>query len=172
MPTYDATSAECFVLTFKEGLLSPVAHDLRLKVTSFSLTLDDARTSVNATFDATSLVVDAPLKDGVDNPGALSAADKHKIAGQICDEVLHASRYPQVTFRSSSLAPRGDGGYDFAGELSLHGVTRTLSGATRLVGGRQVLELVLRQPDYGITPYKAMLGALKIQSDVRVRLTL
>lgn len=172
MPSFDASGAECFVYTFKEGLLSPIAHDLRLKVTRFSVTVDDAKTRVEATFDAASLIVDTPMKDGAENPSALSPADKHKIAEQIRDDVLHASRHPEVTFRSSSLTERTDGGYDFAGELSLHGVTRPLSGSTRLDSGRQSLELVLHQPDFGITPYKAMLGTLKIQSDVRVRLRL
>jgi hypothetical protein len=167
MTSYDSSTAECCVFTFKEGLLSPVAHDLRLRVTRFELEVGAA---VTATFDATSLVVDAPMKDGRENPGALTAADKAKIASQIRDDVLHASRHPQITFRSRALTPRPDGGYDLQGELTLHGVTRSLAAQTRLVDGRQQLELTLHQPDYGITPYRAMLGTLKIQPDVVVRL--
>jgi polyisoprenoid-binding protein YceI len=169
---FDSHNAQCFVFTFKEGLLSPVAHDLRLKVTRFSVQLDDAKTVVNATFDAASLVVDTPMKDGAENPSALSVADKDKIAGQIRDDVLHSSKYPEVTFRSRSLVQRSDGGYDFSGDLTLHGTTRALSGSTRLLDGRQTLELSLHQPDFGITPYKAMLGTLKIQPTVRVLLKL
>lgn len=172
MPSYDAHHAECLIFTFKEGLLSPVAHDLRLKVTRFSVTVDEARTSVTASFDATSLVVDTPMKDGVENPSALSQGDKDKIAGQIRDDVLNARKYPEISFRSRALSARSDGGFDFAGELSLHGVTRPLSGATRSVAGRQVLELALHQPEFGIAPFRAMLGTLKIRADVRLRLAL
>lgn len=172
MPSFSAQNAECLVFTFKEGLLSPVAHDLRLQVTRFSVDVDAGAGSVTATFDASSLVVDSPMKDGAENPSALSAADKHKIAAQIRDDVLETRKHPEVAFRSRSLRQRSDGGYDFDGDLSLHGVTRSLAGATQLVNGRQVLELTLHQPDFGITPYKAMLGALKIQADVRVRVTL
>ena len=100
MTSYDSSTAECCVFTFKEGLLSPVAHDLRLRVTRFEIEVGDV---VNASFDATSLVVDAPMKDGRENPSALTAADKTKIAGQIRDDVLHASRHPQITFRSRAL---------------------------------------------------------------------
>jgi hypothetical protein len=167
MTTYDASTAECCVFTFKEGLLSPMAHDLRLRVTRFEL---EVGTVVMATFDATSLVVDAPLKGGQENPGALTAADKTKIASQIRDDVLHASRHPQITFRSRAFTARPDGGYDLQGELTLHGVTRSLVTQTQLVDGRQQLELRLHQPDYGITPYRAMLGTLKIQPDVVVRI--
>lgn len=168
MPSYDPSGAECFVLTFKEGLLSPMAHDLRLAVTRFSIDVDDAR--VTARFDTASLRVDTPMKDGVPNPSALSSADKDKIAAQIRDEVLHARRFPEASFTSSSVAPRADGGYDLVGELTLHGVTKTLHAQTRLLGGRQQLELALHQPDYGITPFKAMLGTLKIQPNVTVRI--
>jgi polyisoprenoid-binding protein YceI len=174
MPSFDAQNAECLVFTFKEGLFSPVAHDLRLKVTRFSVnvSVDAGAGSVTATFDASSLAVDSPMKGGAENPSALSAADKHKIEEQIRDDVLETRKHPEVVFRSRSLHQRSDGGYDFAGDLSLHGVTRPLTGVTRRVDGRQLLELTLHQPDFGITPYKAMLGALKIQADVHVRVTL
>jgi hypothetical protein len=172
MPSYDSTSAECLVFTFKEGLLSPVAHDLRLKVTRFSIEVDAAKNSVAATFDTSSLIVDCPMKDGAENPSALSASDKQKISVQIRDDVLHASKHPAATFRSSAVTARGDGGYDLEGELTLHGVTRALGACrTRVVAGRQQMELKLHQPDFGITPYRAMLGTLKIQADVTVRIT-
>jgi polyisoprenoid-binding protein YceI len=171
MPKYDSSQADCFIFTFKEGLLSPMAHDLRIKVTSFSIEVDDAKTSVVASFDTTSLRVDTPMKDGAENPSALSAADKEKIAGQIRDDVLHSSKHPTATFRSSAVTPRGDGGYDLAGDLTLHGVTKRIQAQTQLVGGRQQLDLTLNQPEFGITPYKAMLGTLKIQPDVKIRVT-
>ena len=172
MPSYDSTSAECLVFTFKEGLLSPVAHDLRLKVTRFSIEVDAASRSVVARFDTSSLVVDCPMKDGAENPSALSASDKQKISGQIRDDVLHAAEHPEAMFRSSAVTARGDGGYDLEGELTLHGVTKALGACrTRVVAGRQQLELRLHQPDFGITPYRAMLGTLKIQADVTIRVT-
>jgi hypothetical protein len=172
MPSHDSTSAECLVLTFKEGLLSPVAHDLRLKVTRFSIEVDAANSSVVARFDTSSLVVDCPMKDGAENPSALTAADKQKIAVQIREDVLQTSKHPEAVFRSSTVTARGDGGYDLEGELTLHGVTRALGACrTRVVAGRQQLELRIHQPDFGITPYRAMLGTLKIRADVTIRIT-
>lgn len=170
MTRYDANNAECFVFTFKEGLLSPVAHDLRLRVGHFSIEVDEAAQTVVASFDTNSLSVDTPMKDGAENPSALSASDKQKIAGQIRDDVLHSARHPQVVFRGRVLAARSDGGHDLQGELTLHGVTRPLVAHTRAVAGRQQLELTLHQPDFGVTPYRAMLGTLKIRPDVTVRI--
>lgn len=170
MPSYDSTGAECFVFTFKEGLLSPVAHDLRLRITRFSLDVDAAASSVVAKFDTNSLVVDCPMKDGAENPSALSESDKQKIAGQIREDVLHGSQHPEAVFRSRIVTARADGGYDLEGELTLHGVTKPLAAQTRVVAGRQQVELRIHQPDFGITPYRAMLGTLKIQADVTVRI--
>jgi hypothetical protein len=168
MTHYDETNARCCVLTFKDGLLSPIAHDLRLVVTRFSIDVDAV---IVATFDTRSLIVDQPLKDGRDNPGALSDADKLKIAGQIRDDVLHSTRYPEASFRSRTHQLREDGGYDLSGELSLHGVTKPIQARTRLVDGQQQLAFTLHQPDFGIVPYRAMLGTLKIQPDVQIQIT-
>jgi hypothetical protein len=164
---FDQESAACSVYTFKEGLLSPVAHDLRLRVTRFVIEVGE---QIDARFDASSLVVAAPMKDGRENPGALSDGDKLKIAAQIREEVLHSARYPEVTFRSSSVSPRADGGYDLAGALTLHGVTRSIEARTTLDEGQQRLSLELHQPDFGITPFRALLGTLKIHADVRIEI--
>lgn len=172
MSSYDSGNADCFVFTFKEGLLSPLAHDLRLIVGRFSIEVDESKGSILASFDTGSLRVDTPMKDGVENPTALSPADRSKIAGQIREDVLHSAKFPTATFRSSSATARADGGYDLSGELTLHGVTRTLQSRTRVVAGRQQLELTLHQPDFGIAPYRAMLGTLKIQANVTIRVTL
>lgn len=167
MPKYDESQAECLVFTFKEGLLSKVAHDLKIRVTRFSA--DVTPGSVRAEFDLRSLRVVEAMKDGSENPGALSDADKAKIAEQISNEVLHAAQHPTAVFNSRSVTPRADGGYDVEGELALHGVTQSIRAETRSEGGRQVATIELHQPTYGITPFKAMMGTLKVKADVIVR---
>jgi len=169
MPKYDESHAECLVFTFKEGLLSKVAHDLKIRVTRFSV--DVTPDAVRAEFDLRSLRVVEAMKDGSDNPGALSDSDKTKIAEQISNEVLHTAQHPTAVFSSRSLTPRADGGYSIAGELALHGITQSIRAETRSEGGRQVASLELHQPAYGITPFKAMMGTLKVKADVIVRLS-
>jgi hypothetical protein len=39
------------------------------------------------------------------------------------------------------------------------------------VGSHFVAQVVLHQPDFGIKPYSAMLGALRIRPDVRIELS-
>jgi len=172
VPQYDENSAECLVFTFKEGLLAKIAHDLKVRVTKFSVNVDPATPSVRAEFDAQSLRVVNAMKDGEENPSSLSDADKEKIAGQIVDDVLHAKEFTKVTFVSTQIRKKGDGGYDIKGELTLHGVKKEISAETIVEGGRQVADVELNQVDYGIKPFKALMGTLKVKPVLRVRLSL
>jgi hypothetical protein len=171
MPQYDETNAEVWVFTFKDGLLSKVAHDLKLNVSRFRVAVDPSGPSLTASFDPRSLRVITSVHDGKEDPQALSEADKAKIAAQIQKEVLEADQHEEITFASRSVLRRPDGGYDIQGELTLHGNTRSITTQTRLVAGRQVAELTLNQPDYGITPFRAMMGTLKVKPEVRVRIS-
>ena len=72
----------------------------------------------------------------------------------------------------NSVRPRADGGYDVEGDLTLHGVSKPISTTTKKQGDRQVASIDLHQPDFGITPYKAMMGTLKIKPDVTVVLSI
>lgn len=171
MARYTQNDAEALVFTFKDGLLSKVAHDLKVSVTRFSVDFDPASSKIGAEFDASSLRVIAAVQDGADNPKALSDSDKEKIAAQIQKEVLETDRHPSVRFTSTQVTRRPDGGYSITGDLTLHGTTRPISTETRLEGGRQVAEVELNQPDYGVVPFKAMMGTLKVKPAVRVRIS-
>jgi len=169
MPKFNESQAECLVFTFKDGLLSKIAHDLKVRVTRFSV--DVTPTSVRAQLDLQSLRVVTAMKDGQENPAALSDSDKTKIADQIVKDVLHSTEHPSAVFSSRSVTRRNDGGYSIDGDLTLHGVSKALHAETQLEAGRQVASIELHQPDYGITPYKAMMGTLKVKPDVIVRLS-
>ena len=79
MAVYDASNAECHVYTYKEGVLSAVAHDLKIRVTKFRIEVDPVAESVNAEFDATSLRVVCAMEGSDENHGSLRSGDKAKI---------------------------------------------------------------------------------------------
>jgi polyisoprenoid-binding protein YceI len=168
VPRFDAASAECTVLSFKEGLLSAVAHDLELRITRFEIDVDDETLAVRARFDTASIRVVSAMVDGAPRQGTLSDADKRKIEQSLADEVLRAREHPEARFTSTRVMPEGDG-YHLAGELSLRGRARALDVHARPIGERLVAEVRLHQPDFGIKPFSAMLGAIKIKPDVIVR---
>jgi polyisoprenoid-binding protein YceI len=168
MPTYDQSQADCFVYAFKEGLLAAVGHDVKLRVGKLEVRADGEQ--VVATFDPASLTVVTAMRQGAENPGALSDKDKRTIEGYVRDDILHPRRYPKIEFRSREIAAEDDG-WDVEGDLTLHGRTRTVKGRVEQRGDRVVGRVRLHQPDFGIEPFKAMLGTLKIQPVVEVELS-
>lgn len=172
MTTFDSSCAECVVLTFKEGLLSAVAHDLELRIETFDVEVSEDPPSVRASFDPRSIRVVSAMRNGARAPDALSARDIRDIEHNIEKDVLHPSRHPEITLRSTAVT-REPHGYRLRCELRLHGKTREVDVTVRASrDGMRVAEATLHQPDFGIEPYSAMLGTMKIKPDVKVRVTL
>lgn len=167
MPRYDAKDADCRVFTYKDGLLSAVAHDLELRVGSFEIEVSDGR--ITARFDPRSIEVVDAILDGRRAPGALSARDKEKIQSNIVSEVIPVKKHPDVRFESSEVVEEA-GGWTVRGRLELAGRSRELVVKATREGDAALAEVVLHQPDFGIKPYTAMLGTLKIKPDIRVRI--
>jgi hypothetical protein len=166
---YDASNAECSIYSYKEGLLSKIAHDLKHRATRFGLAIDDQTGAIHAEIDARSLRVVCVMKDGQETADGLSEDDKHKIEAQVASDVLHADAHPLIQFQSTSVTSTPDG-FRIDGLVELNNHVRPITTTARREGGRYVAELKLHQPDFGIKPFTAMMGALKIKPDVVVRM--
>lgn len=170
---YDASSAECLIFTYKEGLLSAIAHDLMLRVDRFAIEVSPAPGGwrIDARFAADSVHVVCSLRGGDPHQQSpIDEGDRRKIERATHDEVLQVARHPEIRFEGTATATAA--GYEAVGELTLHGVTRPLRLTSHAAGASQVGEVVIHQPDYGIKVFTAMLGTLKIRPDVRIRVTL
>jgi hypothetical protein len=166
---FDAGSAECLVFTEKAGLLSGIAHDLKLRVERFEIRIKDGQ--VTARFDASSLRVVSAIGAGRDLTGLLSAKDRAEIEANIAGKVLDARRHPFVTFRSLSVSA-DEAAWRVEGTLSIRGHDRPCALLARKEGDRALVESIVHQPDFGIQPYTAMLGTLRIKPDVTVRVSM
>lgn len=169
MPTYDATTATCWVDTFKEGVLSTVGHDVRLEVTSFEVRIDDD--GVEATFDPESLRVLHAMRQGEPHLSGLSARDKATIERYVRDDILEARRFRTLRFTADEVE-LDEGVVEIEGELELHGEREELEVTAERRGDRWVTEVRLHQPTWGIRPFRALMGALKIKPGVVVTLSL
>ncbi len=169
----DATTAECLVFTRAEGVLSAFAHDLKLRVETFTLAIDEVTGAVAAELDAASLRVVCAMRGDDEAPDLLGTSDRETIAATIRD-VLEVTRHPTIRFHSSTPPEPDarDGGLRIAGRLELRGMVRDVAIHAFRQGGRYVGETTLHKPDFGIRPYSAMLGALRVAADVRVRIAI
>ena len=166
--TLGPPDASVTVFTFKEGLLSKIAHDLRIAVRRFEITSDAG--AIRASFDPTSLEVLSTMRDGRDAPGLLSDRDFRTIEETIRSDVLDTRRFRSIAFDGTE-ARNGDV-RSLSGKLTLHATTRPIRIDLQRRGTRWVGTIELDQRDFGITPYRAMLGTLRIQPRVRIEVSL
>jgi polyisoprenoid-binding protein YceI len=154
---WDASNVEILVYTFRQGLLAAVGHDLCLRVTRLSVDVgaDDA---ITCEVDAASL-----------RASGVSADDARKIEKNAADDVLAARRFPTITFRSTRVVRDGERAR-VEGTLTLHGATRPLAFDAVADATRWRAEVRLDVRDFGIKPYSAMFGTLRVRADVRVTL--
>jgi hypothetical protein len=156
--------ANIHVYTFKEGLLSKLAHDLRLSVGRFEISARG--TEVSARFEVPSLRVDGAMKDGRLSRSELSESDKQKIQDTLQRDVLRAREHGEVRFtgRTSSREPP----FALEGELTLCGVARPISFLLLMRGDRLVADIDISPTVWGIKPFRALGGTLRLQDRVRV----
>ncbi len=167
----DANSGNLHVYTFKEGLLSKLAHDLLIDVTDFKVNLEIpeagfASGSLELEIQANSLKVICALKDG-ERTDALKEKDIADIEKDMGGKVLHPDKFPTANFRSKTIQEK-DGGYKINGDLNLHGVTKTIDFDIDTNGENLKGMISLLQKDYGIKPFKAMMGTLKIKNEINI----
>jgi polyisoprenoid-binding protein YceI len=155
------------VRTGRTGAAAKAGHDLLIDVTAWEATLtvghDPATTSIELEADATSLRV----REGKGGMQSLGDDDKANIQQTIDDDVL---KRRAIAFRSTSVTG-GDGGLSVQGELTLAGTTRPLAFDLDVgEDGRLSAVAVVKQSDWGMKPYSALFGALKVADDVRVEI--
>lgn len=142
------------VYTWREGLLARVGHDLRLSAPARIIREGDG---IVVTVDAASLRVDGAMKDG--RLVEVSAGDRADIEKALRTEILDVGRHPLIRWR---------GTMDGRGTLELRGRSVALRVPATVDGDRVRGEVDLTPSAWGIKPFRALLGALKLQDRVRV----
>lgn len=155
------------VRTGRTGAAAKAGHDLLIHVTAWEATLtvgdDSTATSIELDADAASLRV----REGTGGIQSLGDDDMASIHQTIDDDVL---KRRGITFRSTAVTG-GDGRLTVEGELTLAGTTRPLAFDLDVGDdGRLSGVAVVKQSDWGMKPYSALFGALKVADDVRVEI--
>jgi hypothetical protein len=153
------------VFTFKDGLLARLAHDLRLSVGHFELILQQGR--LQGWFDPNSLTVDGVAHGDRVDANALSAEDKLKIQQTIARELLDSARHPRIELEGK--LGQADGQFILDAKLRVRGVDRTLQIPLRLTALGMTAEIEFAPSQFGISPYRAFGGAIRLQDRVLIR---
>jgi polyisoprenoid-binding protein YceI len=150
------------VRTYREGVAARAGHDLVLEVTRWEATVEvEGTTSIELHADPRSLEVREALR-GVK---PLTDRDRAEIRRNIDEKIL---RGQPISFRSSDVRPV-DGGLVADGELEIAGTVRPVSVRLDVdAEGRVAGTVPLAQSDWGIKPYRGLMGALKVRDEVEV----
>lgn len=168
----DPAASTLRLWTEKEGLLSKVAHDLCLEPSAFSVRLERSGARLEAVeveLEVGSLRVLGQVSQGQVIP--LSPKDHREIERNLAGpKVLDAARFPRLRWRGAGAIEgrtiRAEGELTLRGRsapLALSASLEEREGATWVSG-----EVRFAQTRFGVTPYKALLGALKVKDEVRV----
>jgi polyisoprenoid-binding protein YceI len=158
--------------TGRSGFGAMAGHDLVIEVTRWAgtVSIDAERieaSTVEVVVDAASLEV----REGKGGAAPLLAINKLEIARTI-NKVLSTKKYPEARFRSTAVAPTADG-FIVQGDLTIVGATRPaeLIVVIGQIAGRPrgTVTTTVVQSSFGIKPYSAMLGALRVRDAVEVR---
>jgi polyisoprenoid-binding protein YceI len=151
------------VRTERTGAAAKAGHNLLLEVTAWEATIEVGETtSVELTADPTSLRV----REGSGGMQALGDDDKANIEKTIDDDVLKGRA---IAFRST-VVKAVDGRLDVEGELTLANTTRPFAFDVSVNGERVAAAAVVKQTDFGMKPYSALFGALKVVDEVKIEL--
>ena len=98
-------------------------------------------------------------------------------------DFFEVDTYPTLTFTSTSVTPRGDDTYDVVGDLTIHGVTRSVTLPASFLGAAQdpwgstrfafEAELKLNRKDFGLSWNAALeTGGFLVGDEIKVSLSI
>jgi polyisoprenoid-binding protein YceI len=153
------------VRTYREGLAKKIGHDLVIDVgvwdAAAEVREDGTLSAVRLNADPHSLQV----REGLRGVKPLTDKDRAEIRKSIDEKILGGR---PIAFRSTAVEP-GNGGLTVRGELELAGTKRRASFELNAVAdGRVRGTLPVTQSEWGIKPYRGMMGALKVRDTVEV----
>jgi polyisoprenoid-binding protein YceI len=149
-----------------------LAHNLVLTATKWNGTLNvdtdnPAGSSANLSIDARSI----EILEAVGGVKGLSDKDRKDIGKNIDEKVLHTGKFPELKFESTSVSG-SEPNFNVVGNMTIVGTTRPVNVALNVDGSRVTAKTTISQRDFGIKPFSAMMGAIKLRDDVDFELTL
>jgi polyisoprenoid-binding protein YceI len=182
---YDVEPRESLltILAFRGGALAKAGHNHVIASHDMSGTLyvpeDQSRSTFEVRVPVAQLTIDEPElrgKEGPDFPTEVPDSAKEGTRRNMLSEaLLNGAQYPDITLVSQHIETPTAAATPVRADVqvTIRGQAHTLSvpviysfeDSRLIVSG----ELPIKQTDLGLTPFSAMLGALQVQDELRVR---
>lgn len=167
----DLRKSQLFVQAEAGGVLAAFAHDHKFQAHSFGGTVSvPGKVLQSGMLDLSILAESLTLVDKV------SEDDRKEIEGSMREKVLETSKFPKISFRTVGVTVESStdsvSQLKVVGNLWLHGVGHkiTFPVAVALKGDalRATGSVKLRQTDYGMSPYTAAIGTIRVKDEVTI----
>jgi polyisoprenoid-binding protein YceI len=165
----NSAASKFTVQAFAAGLLSSFGHNPIIAIQDFSgiveLREKMEESSVTMAIQSASLKVQSDV----------SEKDRIEIERMMHEQVLRSDQYPQIIYTCSRVtaSSAGDGQYWAAlnGQLTLHGVTKSMTVSARVTANGDSLKasgyFSILQSDYQIDSISVAGGTLKVKDEVK-----
>jgi polyisoprenoid-binding protein YceI len=145
----------------KAGIFSVAGHEHWINAPILSGTLNDSdMPRVEFRVEASKLEVKPDPK--------VSAQDQAQIQKDMQEKTLESAKYPDIAFRSTRVEKLGQGQWEVDGMLTLHGVTKPVLATVTGNGETYEAHAIIKQTDFGITPFHAGGGTVKVKNEVGI----
>jgi polyisoprenoid-binding protein YceI len=160
--TIDTRRSTITIHVGKAGVFSAAGHDHSVSAPIASGEIGDTGARhVNFSVDANRLKVKPDAK--------VSPKDEAEIQETMQQKVLESAKYPLIQFRSSSVAQAGSGSWTITGNLTLHGVSKSIIVTVKQAGDVYSGNARINQTDFGIQPVRAGGGTVKVKDELDIR---
>lgn len=160
-------SGRIILRTSRDGLAATAGHDLTIDVPRWSGELTVAEDKTPASLEARIDLGALTVREGTGGIKPLTDRDRREIA-VTARRLLASDQHPEAVFTAARFEPSADGGV-IEGNLTLRGVTRPLRlQVTQASPGKYRATGSIVQSAYGIKPYTAFFGALKVRDAIEV----
>ena len=170
----DSAKSKIEIQVAKDGFFKAFGHDHVVKATKFAGIVQFAAVKVEDSF--VSFTAEANSLRVVD-PGE-SEKDRNEVqTTMLGEQVLNVARYPRIQFSSSTIKVVSTSKNTFdlqvTGTLALHGTQKPVTLPVHLqISDDGSLscdtEISLLQSEFGITPYKAVGGTVKVKDKLKL----
>jgi polyisoprenoid-binding protein YceI len=167
---------------FCAGVTQVLAAQKALDTEHSSLTIHVGKTGL---FSAAGHehVVSAPVAGGSLDDGSHPQVEFHVEAARLTvapeehqsevqqrmqEQVLESSKFPEIRFASDEVKSTGNGEWDVAGKLTLHGETKPVRLQVRFVDRTYVGSVTIKQTEFGIQPVSAGGGTVKVKDELKI----
>jgi len=173
------------IFVFRGGALAKVGHNHVIASHALRGTLyvpdDVARTTFEVQLPVAELTVDEALLRAEENqadfpPDVPDSAKEGTRRNMLSTALLDGDRYPEIVLQSERLEPpanKSDGQWLAHVQVTVRDRVSTVVVPVRYTQNANDIvvsgEFLLKQTDLGLTPFSAMLGALQVVDEMKVR---